>query len=159
MDLEDCRKLLLATKNDVPSWSIPLPNITWGKIKTIKDGDTFVVYAPVWPAGELKAFTIRLAGIQCPEITAKKSISDLELQMGYEVTFIVKYKWAKAMVRIEPLQYDLYGRLLARLFDETGVCINDWLLAEHLACPSDGKKKITGFDWQKYRQSKTLPTK
>lgn len=59
------------------------------------------------------------------------------------------------MVRIEPRAYEMFGRLLAKLTDDDHVCINDWLVDQHLAVPWDGKAKLKNMDWKKHRASRT----
>lgn len=154
-DCESCKFEITSRHNEaVVNWIIPLPNITWGKISRIIDGDTCEVIAPVWPEKTLTSFRIRLAGIQCPEVSNKAGITAEERNVGMEAKFLVQQKWLGRMVHIQPTSYELYQRLMARLIDEEGVCINDWLVQQHLAVPWDGKAKLKNMDWKNHRASR-----
>lgn len=156
INIDVCKAELETLKNGdqtIPHWTAPLPNIAWGKVVRIIDGDTVEVVAPVWPSKELSLFKIRLDGIQCPEVSNKAKVSKAEQAVGLEAKFLVQQRWLNKMVLVKPRAYEMFGRLLAKLIDEEEICINDWLISQHLAVEWDGSAKITNMDWKKYRES------
>ena len=142
----------LGDGSKLAKWTMPLPAIEWGKVIRVVDGDTLHVAFPVAPEGNVVRFVIRLAGLNCPEISNKASVSAEERSVGIEAKFIMQQRWLGKLVRVRAMPgYEKWGRLLAELEDEEGCCINDWLLEQHWAVPYDGKRNFK-TDWLKYRQ-------
>lgn len=141
----------LNDQSKLEKWVIPLPRIEWGKVIRVVDGDTLHLACPV--EGRVLDFTVRLSGINCPEISNKKSINDAERQLGYEVKYQVQQKWLGKLLRVKSMEgYEIWGRLLATLEDEEGCCLNEWLLENRCAVPYDGKKNIK-VNWPHYQKT------
>lgn len=89
------------------------------KVVGIADGDTFTLLTP-----ENKQLKIRLYGIDCPERkqdygnVAKQKLG--ELIFGQPVTIVQK-------------EVDRYGRTVAIVYIQNGLCINEQMLREGLA--------------------------
>jgi len=114
------------------------------------DGDTVCVACPLAPEGNIVCFKVRLAGINCPEISKRSTVSSEERKVGLEAKRIVEERWLHKLVRVTVQGYEVWGRLLAQLEDEAGVNLSQWLLKEHLAVEYNGTGKVS-VDWPSYR--------
>ncbi len=90
-----------------------------GKVVRIADGDTFTMLTP-----DNQQVRVRLHGIDCPEkaqpfgTVARQKLSDLVFGK---------------QVRLEEQDKDRYGRTVAIVYNEAGVCVNEEMLKEGLA--------------------------
>ena len=113
------------------------------------DGDTITV-AAFYPAEELYKFSVRIAGIDCPEMKTKNSSEkDIAIIARDRVANLILGQ----MVELENVTTEKYGRLLANvIFQKQSV--GDILLREHLAVEYKGGTKTVPDDWTKYHFQK-----
>lgn len=117
-----------------------VPPIRFGKVVKVYDGDTFTI-AFVWE-GKVYRHTIRVHGIDCPEI---RSDDPNEKKLAIFAREKIRTLIYNKMVRVECLKYDKYGRVLAHVFvdDED---VSEYLIRHKLAVFYDGTTK-PNTDW------------
>ena len=144
---------LCISKRNIPHITDPksvkafIPPITQGRVIKCYDGDTITIasYLP-YKDSELYKFTVRINGIDCPEIKSK-CVS--EKDCAQIAKKCVEDKILHKMVRLENVSLEKYGRILA------DVCIDDisigpWLVNQHLAVRYDGGTKKSPNNWMDY---------
>ena len=127
-----------------------IPPITGGIVVNVYDGDTITIVSKLpYDASPLYKFSIRIAGIDCPEIRgkcddekqcaqiAKNHVSDLILGKRVELTNIDTEK---------------YGRVLANVWCD-GVNISEYLINNRLALGYDGGTKTRPVSWMNYHST------
>ena len=95
------------------------------KCVDVYDGDTITVVFKPYPNVPIYKYSIRLLGIDTPEIRTKNLD---EKKKGIEVRDILREKILGKIITIKCGKFDKYGRLLANIFDEGGQHINKWLV-------------------------------
>jgi len=127
-----------------------IPEITEGRVIKCYDGDTITVaaYLP-FKESELYKFSVRINGIDCPEITSKV---ETEKQCALLAKTSVENKLLNNMIKLENVKTEKYGRILADIFlkNEPTISIGKWLIDQKLAVKYDGKKKISPENWLEY---------
>ena len=113
-------------------------------VSRVYDGDTVTATLDLG-MGITRKCSCRLAGVDTPEIRTKVAGEKEAAYLARDrVRSLVLEKW----VTIHSIQKpDKYGRLLVRLWTESGACANDVLLEERLAVAYDGGKKISWSSW------------
>lgn len=110
-------------KNTQLDWNntIPyLPEIKYGKVIKVYDGDTITIATPLFngdnvPRIETYRFNIRLRGINTPELRTKNSE---ERNLAIESRDYLASMVMDKIVRLENLGVEKYGRLLCDVFVE-----------------------------------------
>lgn len=133
-------------KNDIQyNNTVPfVPNIKYGKVIKVYDGDTITIAAK-YPATDdtMYRFSVRLNGIDSPEIkgktNAEKELAKKSRDMLHELIY-------NKVVSLEDVKTEKYGRLLANVF-YNGKCVNTWMLDNGLAIPYDGGTKTRPDEW------------
>jgi endonuclease YncB( thermonuclease family) len=126
-----------------------VPNVTYGKIIKVYDGDTITIVGRPYPASPVYRFSIRLSGINCPEIKSKNSIESTAakiIQNKLEDLLLNQY------VYLKNVSLDKYGRLLAQVW-KNKLFVNQWLLDMNFATPYFGKKKDSSINWMDFIDS------
>ena len=114
-----------------------------GLCHKIHDGDSF--RATVEWKNELTSLTIRVAGIDCPEISAKRGT--LERDLAELAKSRVEELVDHQLVRLQLMGYGKYGgRVITRVFLEDGRELSAILINEGLAFAYDGATKRK--DWE-----------
>ena len=133
-----------------PDWKdcIPfIPPIDRGVVIKVYDGDTITIVSKLpYPESPLYRFSVRLNGIDCPEIKGtniyEKECAKIAKQ---EVTDLVLNK----IVFLKNVQTEKYGRVLADVYIND-LHLNNHLVNNRLAVSYDGgTKKIPG-NWMDY---------
>ena len=127
-----------------------IPPITEGIVVKVYDGDTITIVSKLpYDSSPLYKFSIRIAGIDCPEIRgkcedekqcaqlAKKHVADLILGKSVQLT---------------NLETEKYGRILANVWCD-GVNIGDYLINNRLALVYDGGTKTRPVSWMNYHST------
>tara|TARA_Y100000994_G_C15634427_1_gene418483 strand:+ start:323 stop:796 length:474 start_codon:yes stop_codon:yes gene_type:complete len=129
-----------------------IPNITEGRVIKCYDGDTITVAAYPYQESELYKFSVRLNGIDCPEIKSKQHT---EKQCALLAKVTLENKILNKMIILENVKTEKYGRLLADIYlkDEPTTSIGIWMMEQKLAVKYDGKKKISPVNWMEYYNS------
>ena len=121
-----------------------VPNIKYGKVIKVYDGDTITIAAR-YPNTDntMYRFSVRLNGIDSPEIkgktNAEKELARKSRDMLHEMIY-------NKVVSLEDVKTEKYGRLLANVYFN-GTCVNTWMLDNGLAVPYDGGTKHRPDDW------------
>tara|TARA_B100000902_G_scaffold146655_1_gene143725 strand:+ start:2600 stop:3103 length:504 start_codon:yes stop_codon:yes gene_type:complete len=127
-----------------------IPEIKEGRVIKCYDGDTITVaaYLP-FKESELYKFSVRINGIDCPEIRSK---IETEKQCAIIAKKTVENKLLNNMIKLDNVKTEKYGRILADIFlkDEPNISIGTWLIEQKLAVNYDGKKKISPDNWLEY---------
>lgn len=148
----NCLKKIEPKERAAPN--IPL-NITWeeteefiapvvtGRVIKVYDGDTITIASYVF--GRLYRFSVRLAGIDTPEM---RSHNPHEKQLAIDAQQVLSDLLLSKMVRLGKVQNEKYGRLLADVYvmgneSEQEIHVNQWMLDQNYAVPyNGGTKKI-----------------
>ena len=105
---------------------------TWYKVSKITDGDTFYV-----TTSSSEKYKIRLIGIDAPE-TRNVGVKVRKEYFGTEakifVTQLIKNK--KVKLTIKEKKTDRYGRVLAYVYLENGIFLNQYLVEKGYAVVS-----------------------
>ena len=153
------------------SQTIPfIPPITQGIVIKVYDGDTITIAAKLpYEKSELYRFSVRLNGIDAPEIKGKtedeKNAAHIS-QKALEKLILHKN------VILKNTNTEKYGRILADVYLERaeaegagerlnsgvrGSCddlhLNQWLLDHKLAVPYNGKTKQIPASWIEYQET------
>lgn len=126
-----------------------IPEITKGKVVKVYDGDTITIIGRVKHNPKLYKFSVRLAGIDCPEM---RTHNDNEKEIAIKAKeYLVKEIFDKE-ITLKKVDTEKYGRLLAYVYLGKR-CMNVELMVNNLAVPYDGGKKIVPDDWVEYWRS------
>lgn len=123
-----------------------IPPISCGRVIKVYDGDTITIAArlPFKDAQEMYRFSIRLAGIDAPELTGQSAKERaLAIVARDELRKLILNK----EVVLKNQAIDKYGgRLLADVFCND-IHVNAWLLENKHAIPYHGKTKHRPPEW------------
>ena len=113
-------------------------------VTRVYDGDTLTATLDLGMNITRKC-SCRLSGVDTPEIRTKVAG---EKEAAYKARDRVRELVLDKWVTVHSIQKpDKYGRLLVRVWTESGVCLNDLLLEEKLAVEYDGGTKISWANW------------
>ena len=124
-----------------------IPPIDRGIVVKIYDGDTITIASKLpYPNSPLYRFSVRLNGIDCPEIKGKDdNEKDCAQIAKQEMTDLVLNK----LVILKNVKTEKYGRLLADVYIDQ-IHLNDYLLKKRLAVVYDGGTKNCPKNWMEY---------
>lgn len=131
-----------------------IPNLTFGKVIKVYDVDTITIVAKPYKDSIVSRFSVRLANVDGPEITAKNI---REKEAALKARDILKDKVLNQYVILTDIKIDKYGRYLCNVW-LNDVNINKWLLDEHLVVKYFGGKKESPTDWLDYFDGKKSET-
>jgi micrococcal nuclease len=121
-----------------------------GKVIRVYDGDTITIASrvPGLYNSPIYKFSIRLNGIDAPEMTGKDAD---EKEIAIKARDALTAKILGREIRLENIQTEKYGRLLTDIyFGNTH--INKWMIEERYAVVYDGGKKVIPTSWKKYNE-------
>lgn len=160
-----CRAFCRSSSNKYAEKNVPadiswketkifVPPVTEAHVIKVYDGDTITVATKLPFNNELKdtiwRFSVRLNGIDCPEIKGK---SESEKRVAQIAKNTLSNKILDKTVLLEDVQLEKYGRLLA-IVKYQGQNLNDWMVSQNLAVAYDGGTKHCPADWEEYYKSK-----
>jgi len=124
-----------------------VPPIEKGKVIKVYDGDTITIASKLpYPTSILYRFSVRLNGIDCPEIKGKDENEKQCAQIAkQEMSELVLNK----IVTLKNLQTEKYGRILADIY-LGDLHLNKHMLDKRLAVFYDGGTKISPKNWMDY---------
>lgn len=125
-----------------------IPNINYGKVVKIYDGDTLTIVTYIPNYKNIYKFKIRLARIDCPELKTKNEIEKKISKLARDEVF--NTVGINAIIKIKNIKLDKYGRLLADIYNKENVCVNDYLLQKRLAVKYSGQTKNVPKNWENY---------
>jgi endonuclease YncB( thermonuclease family) len=127
--------------------------ITGGQVIKVYDGDTITIASRLpYDDSPMYRLSVRLNGIDTPEIKGKTSD---EKQAAKNVRDNLSQLILNKYVRLENIQSEKYGRILANVFIGD-VNVNEWMIAERYAIKYDGGKKIKPVSWLSYKENGNL---
>ena len=122
----------------------PVAYVYHAHVLSVYDGDTITVMLDLGMKITRKA-SCRLVGIDTPEIRTKVAG---EKEAAYAARDRVRELILDKHVTIQSMSKpDKYGRLLVRVWDGDGRCVNDLLVGEKHAISYDGGKKLSWAEW------------
>tara|TARA_B100001093_G_C26276224_1_gene779085 strand:- start:18 stop:443 length:426 start_codon:yes stop_codon:yes gene_type:complete len=125
------------------------PDIIGGKVIKVYDGDTITIATKLpYNNSPFFRFSVRLRGIDCPEIRTK---NENEKQCAKIAKELLSDHIYHKIVTLENVDYDKYGRILADVFLD-GKNITELLINKRLAVKYDGGTKHSPDDWLVYYQ-------
>jgi micrococcal nuclease len=116
-------------------------NVTVSAVTTIYDGDTFTATIDSWPPLIGKSISVRIHGIDTPEMRGKCR-QEIELAREAKKATVEMIRAAQ-VIELRNMRRDKYFRILADAYVD-GESIGDTLIGRGLAVPYKGGKKI---DW------------
>jgi endonuclease YncB( thermonuclease family) len=138
-------KLLLFLHNlscDIKTVRPYLPDIHYGKVIKVYDGDTITIVCPLYngdllPSKDVYKFNVRILGIDTAELKTKCAI---EHTKGIIARDALSSKILHKIVKLENVSYDKYGRILCNILLDD-VNISEWLISTKMAVSYDGGTK------------------
>jgi len=113
------------------------------KVEKVVDGDTVDVIFDVGFSMFCKQ-RVRLNGIDTPESISK---DQREKTMGLVAkTFVKRWIGAQKTLKAKTTKDDKYGRILADIYGDNDVCLNEALVIKGYAWKYDGGTKVKDFD-------------
>lgn len=125
------------------------PPIKEGKVIKVYDGDTITIATKMPYDDNFYRFSVRIRGIDCPEIKSKNSNEKLCAIMARD--FLKEIIFNK-VAKLEEISYDKYGRILADVYVDD-LNISELMISESLAVKYDGGRKKE-IDWFEYYKEK-----
>lgn len=124
-----------------------VPPIAKGYVIKVYDGDTITIASKLpYLESPLYRFSVRLNGIDCPEIKGKEEHEKECAQIAKkEVSELIFNK----VVTLQNLQTEKYGRILADVYIND-LHLNKYLVDKRLAVVYDGGTKICPKNWMSY---------
>ena len=124
-----------------------IPPVTRGKVIKVYDGDTITIASKMpWDSSPFFRFSVRLNGIDCPEIRTKNVNEKKCAKMAKEM---LSKNILHKIVTLKNVELEKYGRILADVYiQDTNV--TDCLIKNHLAVEYHGGKKQCPDDWLEY---------
>jgi len=125
----------------LPKWEdtiVFIPPITDGMVIKVYDGDTITIAQKLpYETSPLFRFTIRLHGIDSPEIKTKNDSEKKYAERSRDALHDLIFQ---KTVTLKNISLEKYGRILADVY-YNDIHINKWLLDNKYAIPYDGSKK------------------
>ena len=124
-----------------------VPPIISGMVLKVYDGDTITIASKLpYPESPIYRFSVRLNGIDCPEIKGKdENEKECAKLAKEEMTSLV----LKKIVTLENVETEKYGRLLADVY-VGDLHLNKHLIEKRLAVKYDGGTKCSPTNWMDY---------
>ena len=124
--------------------------IKGGRVIKVYDADTITIASKLpYDASPMYRLSVRLNGIDTPEIKGK-GISDEEKEAAKQARDFVSNLVLNKFVRLENIESEKYGRILADVFIGD-IHLNNLLLKERYAVKYDGGTKIKPTSWLNYK--------
>lgn len=124
-----------------------IPPISKGIVIKVYDGDTITIAAKLPYSGSpLYRFSVRLNGIDCPEIKGKDNDEkQCAILAKNEMTELLLQK----EIELKNVQTEKYGRILADVYIKE-LHVNQHMVEKRLAVKYDGGTKISPKSWLNY---------
>ncbi len=119
-----------------------IPPITSGFVVKVYDGDTITILSKLpYKDSALYKFSVRLNGIDCPEIKGETAKEKLRAQLARdELSKLILNKH----IVLKDLKTEKYGRILAEVYLGE-LHLNQYMLDMNLAVKYDGGTKVKAF--------------
>ena len=124
--------------------------IKGGRVIKVYDADTITIASKLpYDDSPMYRLSVRLNGIDTPEMKGK-CVSDEEKESAKLARDFVSNLVLNKVVRLENIESEKYGRILADVYIGD-IHLNNLLLRERYAVKYDGGTKIKPTSWLKYR--------
>jgi len=121
-----------------------IPPITSGKVVKVYDGDTFTLASKLPNTdGPVYRFTVRLNGIDTPEIKGKTAT---EKELAKRARDALSSLIMNKIVILKNVDTEKYGRLLAEVYVDD-IHINNYMVVNKYAVKYDGGTKERPEEW------------
>ena len=121
-----------------------MPNVRRGKVTAVYDGDTLTVAARHDGQGIPYRFSVRLSGVDAPEIRGGASTD--EKRAAIAARDALRTAVLGEIVTLTVYSFDKYGRLLASIAHDHKGDMSQWMLETGHARPYDGGKRESWGD-------------
>lgn len=126
-----------------------IPPVTSGFVIKVYDGDTITIASKLpYSHSPLYRFSVRINGIDCPEIRTSDPNEKECAQMAKE--FLHNLLMNKTVI-LKEVDTDKYGRLLADVYIDNKN-ISDLMIEKNFAVKYDGGTKHVPDNWMKYHR-------
>lgn len=124
-----------------------VPPVKKGVVIKVYDGDTITIASKLpYSTSPLYRFSVRLNGIDCPEIKGKNENEKQCAQIAkQEMSDLILNK----VVILKNVQTEKYGRILADVYIGD-LHLNKHMIKKRLAVSYDGGTKISPTNWMNY---------
>jgi len=124
-----------------------VPPIEKGLVIKVYDGDTITIASKLPYLGSpVYRFSVRLNGIDCPEIKGKDENERNCAQIAkQEVSQLLMHK----VIELKNVKTEKFGRILADVYVDN-LYLNEHMIKKRLAISYDGGTKITPKNWMDY---------
>ena len=139
------------SKNEYPKY---VPQITHGRVVDVYDGDTITIVGYVKHNPDLFRFSVRLNGIDCPEMKGKNENEKIVAKFAKQYVHDIVYD---NIITLEDVSLDKYGRVLSKVMFGSRDIAQE-LLDKNMAVSYDGGTKICPDDWLSYYLEKNQLT-
>lgn len=102
------------------------------KCVKVYDGDTVTVAFNPFNDEKYYLFSARLNGIDTPELRTKSSEEKNKAIISRDM---LRNLILNKIITIDCKKFDKYGRIIADIYDEHGVNVNQWMLENNFAQP------------------------
>jgi endonuclease YncB( thermonuclease family) len=128
-----------------------IPDIRFGLVVKVYDGDTITVLTPVLNTEKktIHKFSVRVRGVDCPELRSKNEDDKFVSLKARE--YATKSLMDKYVI-LKNISYDKYGRILATVIINN-VDFGELLCKEKLAVKYFGKTKNVPKNWREYYEN------
>jgi endonuclease YncB( thermonuclease family) len=127
-----------------------VPPITQGYVIKVYDGDTITIASKLpYPESLLYKFSVRLNGIDAPEIKGKNEDEKQAAQLSKKA---LENLILHRDVLLKNCQTEKYGRILADVYLEE-LHLNEWMLLNKYAVSYDGGTKKSPKSWLDFSAS------
>ena len=150
-----CVRTTSVAKNSIPESldkkNIPfyIPQISEGRVINVYDGDTIHIAGFVLNNPQLFKFSVRLNGIDCPEMKSGKSIDKTEHDVAVMAKTFLDDLLSGHIVSLQNIGLDKYGRLLADVYFKDRH-LNKEMIDKRFAVSYGGGTKIVPVCWHRY---------
>ena len=122
--------------------------ITSGQVVKVYDGDTITIASRMpYDNSPMYRFSVRLNGIDTPEI---KGVTEDEKSMAIEARNKLSELIMNKRVFLKNVSSEKYGRILADVYLDDTIHINQWMIDNRYAVKYDGGKKNIPESWVQY---------
>lgn len=128
------------SKSEYPKY---IPQITHGRVVDVYDGDTITIVGYVKHNPDLFRFSVRLNGIDCPEMKGKNDNERIVAKFAKQYVHDIIYD---KIITLEDVSLDKYGRVLAKVMFGSRDIAQE-LLDKNMAVTYDGGTKICPDNW------------
>ena len=143
-------------KDSVVTWQdcVPfVPPVTGGQVIKVYDGDTITIASKLpWADSPLYRFSVRLNGIDTPEIKGK---DDDEKELAKLARDFMSELILRKIVVLKNVSLEKYGRILADVY-LGDVNLNKLMVEKRFAVTYDGGTKASPRSWMSYHTEGTL---